>query len=171
MCVLLTIQETPYLHSLIPFHITIQSFVVSSPTPYCNISMRFLPLLGGLLPLLGLVGAAPSCNHECNRACWTSRFIVNTDYENEWPVTGVTRKVRFSKLCTRLAEVSTCSHGTPQFDFEITEVDEWVGPDGHIKKGAMLINGEIQSFSDAQLPADMQPNRRLPWATDQGRLG
>ncbi|KAK3492130.1 Cupredoxin [Neurospora hispaniola] len=81
--------------------------------------MRFLPLLGGLLPLLGLVGAAPSCNHECNRACWTSRFNVNTDYENEWPVTGVTRK----------------------FDFEITEVDEWVGPDGHIKKGAMLING------------------------------
>ncbi|KAK1775024.1 laccase [Copromyces sp. CBS 386.78] len=81
--------------------------------------MRLLPLLGGLLPLLGLVGAAPSCNHECNRACWTSRLNVNTDYENEWPVTGVTRK----------------------FDLEITEVDEWVGPDGHIKKGAMLING------------------------------
>lgn len=113
------------------------------PTSYCNISMRFLPLLGGLVPLLGLVDAAPSCNHECNRACWTSRFNINTDYENEWPVTGVTRKVRFPKLFTRSTKVPTCSHEIPQYDFEITEVDEWVGPDGHIKKGAMLINGEI----------------------------
>jgi hypothetical protein len=50
---------------------------------------------GYLLSLLfsSLSLAAPTCNTPSNRACWTSGFNINTDYEVSTPTTGVTRSV------------------------------------------------------------------------------
>ncbi|KAM7191610.1 laccase [Naviculisporaceae sp. PSN 640] len=81
--------------------------------------MKFFQLLGGLVPLVGLVAGHPTCNHECNRGCWSNGFDVLSDWESKWPITGKTNI----------------------YELEITEVDEWVGPDGVVKHGAMLING------------------------------
>jgi hypothetical protein len=36
---------------------------------------------------------AESCNTPTNRACWTTGFTIDTDYEIETPYTGVTREV------------------------------------------------------------------------------
>jgi hypothetical protein len=48
-----------------------------------------------LTPLEGRQDAAglPSCNTPSNRACWTTGFDINTDYELKTPTTNVTRKV------------------------------------------------------------------------------
>jgi len=40
-------------------------------------------------------------NDRKHRNCWYGRFDINTDYENEWPNTGRTRRVR-----TRLYQVN-----------------------------------------------------------------
>lgn len=50
-------------------------------------------VVSGLL-LGGLAVAAPTCNTPSNRACWTSGFNINTDYEASVPTTGITRTVR-----------------------------------------------------------------------------
>ncbi|KAH8679113.1 ascomycete fungal laccase from thielavia arenaria [Tricladium varicosporioides] len=71
------------------------------------------------LLLVGLIQAAPTCNTPSNRACWTSSTNIYTDYETTTPNTGVTKS----------------------FTLTITEADNFVGGDGHIKTKAMLING------------------------------
>lgn len=40
-----------------------------------------------------LVKRAPTCNTPTNRACWTTGFDINTDYETSIPTTGVIRDV------------------------------------------------------------------------------
>ncbi|KAI1341323.1 multicopper oxidase-domain-containing protein [Xylariaceae sp. FL0016] len=86
--------------------------------------------LGGLL-LSGLAIAAPSSSHELdvrasgscntpsNRACWSPGFDIHTDYEQKTPP-GVVRT----------------------FNWEVTEIDNWKGPDGRVKSKVMLINNQ-----------------------------
>ncbi|KAG4440397.1 hypothetical protein IFR05_004137 [Cadophora sp. M221] len=74
-------------------------------------------VLSGLL-LAGRTIAAPTCNTPSNRACWSTGFNINTDWE-----------------------ASTPSGTIRTYTFTVTEIDNWVGPDGAIKKKAMLING------------------------------
>ncbi|KXX80824.1 Laccase-2 [Madurella mycetomatis] len=72
-----------------------------------------------------LVLAAPTCNTPGNRACWTSDFNINTDWEARTPVTGITRT----------------------YTLTLTEIDNYVGADGRIKEKAMLINSEFHDCS------------------------
>ncbi|KAK0615565.1 Cupredoxin [Bombardia bombarda] len=87
--------------------------------------MHFHKLLGGLVPLVSLATCAPTdataavSHNQCAHARWTRGFDVHTDWEERWPITGKTHI----------------------YNFEITEVDEFVGPDGVAKHNAMLING------------------------------
>jgi len=75
-----------------------------------------------LAPRGGLVKRAPTCNTPSNRACWTAGFNISTDYEANFPATGVVRN----------------------YNFVITEVDNWVNPrEGGTKRKAMLINGQF----------------------------
>ena len=46
-----------------------------------------------LSALTDIQGRASTCNTATNRACWTSSFNINTDYETSTPTTGVVRKV------------------------------------------------------------------------------
>ncbi|KAH8590547.1 probing oxygen channels in Melanocarpus Albomyces laccase [Bisporella sp. PMI_857] len=75
-------------------------------------------LIALVLLFCDLITGAPTCNTPSNRACWSPGFSVNTDYEASTPLTGVTRRYLLT----------------------ITEVDNWVGGDGRVKKKAMLIN-------------------------------
>ncbi|KAE8441120.1 hypothetical protein EG329_005862 [Mollisiaceae sp. DMI_Dod_QoI] len=70
-----------------------------------------------------LVSAAalPSCNTPSNRACWVTGYDINTDYEQKTPTTGV----------------------VVPYTLTITEVDNYVGGDGQIKKKAMLVNNQF----------------------------
>jgi hypothetical protein len=64
------------------------------------------PAQGGLLRRLeerhdtanGIHRRAPTCNTASNRACWTTGFDINTDYEVNTPTTGVTRPVNLPYL-------------------------------------------------------------------------
>jgi hypothetical protein len=67
-----------------------------------------------------LMHRAATCNTPTNRSCWTTGFDINTDYETKVPRTGVVRR----------------------YSFEITEHPNWVGPDGHVKETAMLVNNQ-----------------------------
>ncbi|KAK0648653.1 laccase [Cercophora newfieldiana] len=62
-----------------------------------------------------------SCHSASNRACWTTGFNINTDYEVSTPPSGAIRK----------------------YTLTLTEVDNWTGPDGVVKKKVMLVNGKI----------------------------
>lgn len=62
---------------------------------------------------------AVSCNSPDNRACWSEGFDINTDYDLSTP-DGVTRT----------------------FNLDVTEIDNWTGPDGVVKDKVMLINGQ-----------------------------
>ncbi|KAI1125456.1 multicopper oxidase-domain-containing protein [Nemania abortiva] len=62
---------------------------------------------------------AGSCNTPSNRACWSPGFDINTDYETKTPA-GVVRT----------------------FNWQVSEVDNWVGPDGRVKSKVMLINNQ-----------------------------
>ncbi|KAK4249145.1 extracellular laccase [Corynascus novoguineensis] len=66
-----------------------------------------------------IVPRQESCNTPSNRACWSEGFDINTDYEVETPDTGVVR----------------------HYNLTLTEVDDWLGPDGVVKKKVMLVNG------------------------------
>lgn len=55
--------------------------------------MKLHQLLGGLVPLVGLVAGHPTCNNECNRGCWSNGFDVLSDWEAKWPITGKTNIV------------------------------------------------------------------------------
>ncbi|KAI0021765.1 multicopper oxidase-domain-containing protein [Xylariomycetidae sp. FL0641] len=59
-----------------------------------------------------------SCNTPSNRACWSEGFDIHTDYETTIP-TGSLKT----------------------FNWEITEVNDWQGPDGRTKSMVMLVNG------------------------------
>ncbi|TRX88988.1 hypothetical protein FHL15_010110 [Xylaria flabelliformis] len=61
-----------------------------------------------------------SCNTPTNRACWSSGFDINTDYETKTP-SGTTRT----------------------FNWEVKEYDNWTGPDGRVKSKVMLINNQF----------------------------
>ncbi|KAK5659626.1 hypothetical protein OQA88_830 [Cercophora sp. LCS_1] len=65
--------------------------------------------------------APPTCHSASNRACWTSGFNINTDYETTAPPPGQTRV----------------------YALNITEHDNWQGPDGVVKQKVMLVNGNI----------------------------
>jgi len=62
-----------------------------------------------------------SCHTTSNRACWSPGFDINTDYEVNVPPAGTTR----------------------HYTLNITEADNWTGPDGVVKGKAMLVNGNI----------------------------
>ncbi|KAK3385816.1 laccase [Podospora didyma] len=69
----------------------------------------------------GLSPRASTCNTATNRACWTTGFNINTDYETSTPTTGVIRP----------------------YTLTLTETTNWTGPDGVVKPFTMLINGGI----------------------------
>ncbi len=81
--------------------------------------------------------SAQNCNTPSNRACWLPGFDVNTDWEANTPTTGHVRSVRCGVRSPSLA------HADQQYTFVITEVDDYRGADGVVKKKAMLINGEF----------------------------
>ncbi|KAM7204229.1 laccase [Naviculisporaceae sp. PSN 640] len=68
-----------------------------------------------------LAPRAPTCNTPTNRGCWSPGFDINTDFEVSWPVTGVTRT----------------------YTLTLTEVNNWLGPDGVVKEKVMLVNNKI----------------------------
>ncbi|KAI0145459.1 multicopper oxidase-domain-containing protein [Xylariaceae sp. FL1272] len=76
-------------------------------------------VVGAPSRVIGLDGRASTCNTPSNRACWSNGFDINTDYELSTPA-GTTRTI----------------------NLEITEHDNWVGPDGRTKAKAMLINNQ-----------------------------
>jgi hypothetical protein len=68
-----------------------------------------------------LIKRASTCNTASNRACWTTGFNINTDYETQVPRTGVVRR----------------------YTLNVTEQQNWMGPDGHVKNTAMLFNNQF----------------------------
>jgi hypothetical protein len=64
--------------------------------------------------------ATGDCNSPSTRACWTDGFDINTDYETLTP-DGIRR----------------------EYDWEISEIDNWAGPDGVVKEKVMLINEQF----------------------------
>ncbi|KAI0969502.1 multicopper oxidase-domain-containing protein [Xylaria arbuscula] len=60
-----------------------------------------------------------TCFTPSNRACWSPGFNINTDYETKTPP-GVVRT----------------------FNWEVTEHDNWTGPDGRVKSKVMLVNNQ-----------------------------
>ncbi|KAH8678384.1 laccase [Xylariales sp. PMI_506] len=79
--------------------------------------------LAGAVPTKNLLTPrqSESCNTATTRDCWTTGFNISTDYEVSTPTTGVTRT----------------------YDFEITQVENWVGPDGGTRPYVQLVNGEF----------------------------
>lgn len=65
-----------------------------------------------------------SCHTPSNRACWTTGFTINTDYEVSTPPPGATRR----------------------YTLTLTEHDNWQGPDGVVKAKVMLVNGMLSSY-------------------------
>ncbi|KAK0615729.1 L559a mutant of Melanocarpus Albomyces laccase [Bombardia bombarda] len=68
-----------------------------------------------------ILSLGPTCNTPSNRVCWAPGFDINTDWESKTPITGVDRN----------------------YTFALTEVDNYVGPDGQVKEKAMLINNQF----------------------------
>ncbi|KAK1757105.1 Cupredoxin [Echria macrotheca] len=68
----------------------------------------------------GRPGTAASAEDQ-SRADWGNSFDISTDWEVNWPDTGVTRT----------------------YSFDIAEVDQFVGGDGVVKNKAMLINANF----------------------------
>ncbi|KAJ3551423.1 hypothetical protein NPX13_g11365 [Xylaria arbuscula] len=60
-----------------------------------------------------------ACFTPSNRACWSPGFDINTDYETKTPP-GIVRT----------------------FNWEVTEHDQWTGPDGRVKSKVMLVNNQ-----------------------------
>ncbi|KAK9419657.1 putative Cupredoxin [Seiridium unicorne] len=79
-------------------------------------------LLAGLasaIPVEDLKPRASTCNTASDRACWQDDFSVTTDYEASTPA-GTTRS----------------------YSWEVTEVENWIGPDGVEKSYVQLVNGQ-----------------------------
>ncbi|KAJ4407264.1 laccase, multicopper oxidase, benzenediol:oxygen oxidorectuctase [Neurospora sp. IMI 360204] len=66
-------------------------------------------------------GGGGGCNSPSNRQCWSQGFNINTDYELGTPNTGNTRR----------------------YTLDLTETDNWTGPDGVVKEKVMMVNGKI----------------------------
>ena len=65
-----------------------------------------------------LVSRASTCNTPTNRACWTSGFNINTDYETNIPTTGNTRVVSFFFFGSFLSALQLLQAGvTSSFSF------------------------------------------------------
>ncbi|KAK5652969.1 hypothetical protein OQA88_9449 [Cercophora sp. LCS_1] len=75
-----------------------------------------------LVPRQTIIPGGKPCgqNNETNRGCWRNNWNVSTDYDHEYPPAFNTRI----------------------FNFRITNVTNWQGPDGTVKH-AMLINGQF----------------------------
>jgi hypothetical protein len=82
-----------------------------------------------------------SCHTPSNRACWTTGYNINTDYEVNSPNTGVVRPVS-APLHTK-AEIEA---NMGQYTFTLTEEENWTGPDGVVKNKVMLINSMLCRF-------------------------
>lgn len=93
--------------------------------------------VAGLLPRQTIIpGGKPCGQHNAtNRACWKNNWNINTDYEVTTPPAFNTHEVRGCPLPLRMLQLNDV-----QFDFHITNVTNWLGPDG-VRKSAMLING------------------------------
>jgi len=65
---------------------------IPSPFPPGDAAELITPSLE-VTPRAELVKRAPTCNTPTNRACWTTGFNINTDYEASFPATGVVRNV------------------------------------------------------------------------------
>jgi FtsP/CotA-like multicopper oxidase with cupredoxin domain len=88
-------------------------------------------LVSGLL-FAGLAIAAPyvpseieprasNCNTATNRACWIQgKYDINTDYEKATPPGSIVA-----------------------YNWEITEIANWTGPDGVVKPFVQLVNGQF----------------------------
>lgn len=94
------------------------------------------PIMQSLLSLKGLVSGllfagfasavpveeikpgASNCNTATNRACWSNGFSVTTDYETSIPPGSI-----------------------KSYSWEVTEVENFVGPDGVEKAYAQLVDG------------------------------
>ncbi|KAK4221188.1 putative laccase precursor [Podospora fimiseda] len=87
--------------------------VYSSPAPH--------PVID-LLPRQTITPGGRPCgqNNATNRACWKNSYNISTDYD---VITPPAFNVR-------------------TYDFHITNVTNWLGPDG-VRKPAMLINGQF----------------------------
>jgi hypothetical protein len=84
-----------------------------------------------------------SCHTPSNRACWTTGYNINTDYEVNSPNTGVVRPV--SDLLHIRTKTDT---NRRQYTFTLTEEENWTGPDGVVKNKVMLINSMLCRFPD-----------------------
>ncbi|KAK0631038.1 Cupredoxin [Bombardia bombarda] len=75
-----------------------------------------------LMPRQTITPGGKPCgqNNETNRACWKNSWNISTDYEISNPPAFNTRNI----------------------DFHITNVTNWLGPDG-VRKPAMLINNQF----------------------------
>ncbi|GAB1319918.1 hypothetical protein MFIFM68171_10128 [Madurella fahalii] len=76
----------------------------------------------GLLPRQTIIPGGRPCGQHgpTNRGCWKNNWNISTDYEHTTPPAFNTRV----------------------FDFRITNVTNWLGPDG-VRKPAMLINDQF----------------------------
>src|SRR3569833_1413970 len=104
-----------------------------------------------------LVSRASTCNTPTNRACWTSGFNINTDYETNIPTTGNTRVVSFFFWFFSFCLATSAGRGyiiiffrfraneSLQYNLVVTEIQNYVAPDGQVKPVAMLINSKLPS--------------------------
>lgn len=90
-------------------------------------SLFSFPGLVASLLLSGFASAAPvhelgprasTCNTASNRACWQDGFSVTTDYETSTPPGGLR-----------------------SYTWEVTEVENYIGPDGVKKDYVQLVDG------------------------------
>ncbi|KAH8653878.1 laccase [Xylariales sp. PMI_506] len=88
---------------------------------FSTVTLLFTSLAAAIPTKVLVNPRASTCNTATDRACWTTDFNIDTDYETEIPVTGVTRV----------------------YNWTITQETDWVGPDGGIKPYAQLVNGEF----------------------------
>ncbi|KAK4160716.1 putative laccase precursor [Cladorrhinum sp. PSN259] len=93
--------------------LALSSLVSASPAPN--------PVID-ILPRQTITPGGKPCgqNNATNRACWKNAYTVNTDYDITTPPAFNVRT----------------------YDFHITNVTNWLGPDG-VRKPAMLINGQF----------------------------
>lgn len=116
----------PLVHHLFDFLVSRELLVFRLTVFIMQSLLSFKGLVSGLL-FAGLASAAPAeelnsrattCNTATNRACWQNGFSVTTDYE-----------------------LSTPSGTLRTYEWEVTEVENWVGPDGVVKSYVQLIDG------------------------------
>ncbi|KAI1330870.1 multicopper oxidase [Xylariaceae sp. FL0255] len=83
--------------------------------PFISVSVASATLSTAVRPRV-----AGSCNTAADRSCWSDGFDIDTNYYTEFP-SGTTR----------------------EYDFVVSEHQNWLGPDGVVKEEVMLINGQF----------------------------